>query len=184
MTDLTQRERRLIALAILIGLFAGLYLFLISPILTGFVERETERAALVSSYSRNERIIASMRHWRREAERQKQTMNRYALIATSRTEAIEMIREQIIHQFVKIGGEVRAFQEVEAPTGWVRARLDVKLDMPEIEQGLRNLQNQIPYAIVQSITVSGGSAAVATPSQNLDVKIEISAPYSNSKARQ
>jgi hypothetical protein len=181
-TELTLRERRLVAIGILVALVVGTCLLLIAPVARSFAVRDSERQSLLAQYAKNASNINNMRHWRREADRQSQTKNRYSVQAASRQEAVEILREQIIRQFVKIGGEVRNCQEIEAPAGWLRVRLAARLDIFKIERGIRTFQNQMPFAVVQTATVTGDRFATANPSQTLDIKLEISAPFSLSQS--
>jgi hypothetical protein len=183
MNSLTLRERRLVAIAILVAVITGIYLLVILPIAAGFTAREMERTRLLASYERNQRVIGEMRHWRRQAERQKQERAKFSVSAPTKGEAIEIFKEQIIHQFVKIGGEVKSVQEVEASAGWLQLRLDANLDLVKTSEGLRALQNSIPFAIVQTVSLSAEQPVADGQPRNLDVKIEIAAPYTSAQSQ-
>ncbi len=71
MTSLSDRERRLVAILILIALIALGWLAIVSPILSGFEARAAERERLTLVQASNERLIDNVARLRRTAEAQR-----------------------------------------------------------------------------------------------------------------
>ena len=84
MTNLSDRERRLVAILILIALIALGWLAVAAPILSGFETRAAERERLALVQASNQRLIDNVAQLRRQAEAQRADRARFHLIAPSR----------------------------------------------------------------------------------------------------
>lgn len=70
MRTLSPRERKLIAVLILVAAVALVLAGVIGPIVSGFSERAARRDALIQTFHANEQRIASLGALQAEAERQ------------------------------------------------------------------------------------------------------------------
>ena len=59
MTMLNARERRVLAVGLLLALIAGIWLALVAPVLAGFRDRAHRREELLAQYKANQRLLAS-----------------------------------------------------------------------------------------------------------------------------
>ena len=81
MSGLSDRERRLIAVLILVALIAFGWLAVLSPIISGFETRAAERERLALVQASNQRLIDNIARLRRQAEAQKADSARFHIIA-------------------------------------------------------------------------------------------------------
>ncbi|HEY5237225.1 MAG TPA: hypothetical protein VIJ62_02500 [Rhizomicrobium sp.] len=83
MRQLSEREAKLVAIGILVAVIAITWVGIISPIMDGFLERSEERTALLDTYARNQRVLAGIPVWRVQADAQKETEAKFAILAPS-----------------------------------------------------------------------------------------------------
>ncbi len=77
------RERRLVALLILVSLIAVLWFAIVAPIAAGFSTRAQQREQLNLSYLHNQRTIASVPRLRRQAEDARRNIEAYVIGAAN-----------------------------------------------------------------------------------------------------
>jgi hypothetical protein len=183
MNTLTARERKIVAIGILVGLIALIWFALISPIASSFAERSAERERLSARFAGNERLIASIPRLRNRIE------NRAADFKNFRTEGedfaavTEALKERLGGQIAASGGELRAMQEVSDEPGWVRAWVEARMTLPQLIGTLEKIQNQPPYLAVNSLTISADRALQSGKLDLMDIRIEASSPASAPKPR-
>lgn len=189
MTALSDRERRLIAILVLIAMIAVGWLAILSPILSGFETRAAERERLALVQASNARLMDNIARLRRQAETQRAGQARFHLIAPTPAAAAEALKEQVSTLVGTAGGEVRALQDLEAAEGRVELRLEARLGEAQLIRLLERLQNAEPLLIVRSLSLSAPSAVSAAAgtasgpasgpaTRNLDVRIDVAASYS------
>jgi hypothetical protein len=185
MRALTQRERRLVALAILIGLIAAVWLAVVSPILSGFSARAEERRELLARYERNQRTIGAISAYRARADAQRRAAPRYAFVAATPLLATDLLRDRVSRTVGQVGGRLNAVEDLQAtaPPGWIRVRADLQLTLEQLVQLLRRLQNEEPYLIVEYTSASANEAYKTRRLSPMDVRLEISARHQPSRAR-
>ena len=121
MKPLSPRERKLVAVALLLGVIALIWIALLQPVLDGFTERAEQRAELADRYAQNERLIGRIGQLRRVAEQQRSQSAAYALAAPDSGQAAELLKERLAATLDKSGGELRGTEAVETRAGWARA---------------------------------------------------------------
>lgn len=173
------RERRLLALAILIGLIGLVWLLVAAPILGGFAARQDERQSLLLAYARNERAVASISTFRAQVDVQRRTVGRFAIVAPSPLLATDLLRERITRTVSQSGGRLTAAQDLQgtAPAGWVRVRADMKLTLEQFAQVASRLQNEEPYLIIDYTSISANEALQTRRLSPMDIRLEISARH-------
>jgi general secretion pathway protein M len=176
MRTLSARERRLVAILLLIALLALVQLAVIGPIVSGFTSRAERREALLLTYQRNARIIANIPRLRRQAERQRATVGRVTLPAGAAEPGGEMLKERLQHAVEGVGGEFRGAEDVTAPAGWVRASVGTRLTASQLNKLLASLENSQPYLIINSLLVTADEALIAKGPSQLDVQLEATIP--------
>jgi type II secretory pathway component PulM len=182
MTSLSDRERRLIAILILIAVIALGWLAIIAPILSGFEARAAERERLALVQASNQRLIDNVVRLRRLAEAQKADMARFHVLAATPEAAAEQLKERVSALIGTAEGEVRAMQDVEAEVGRIALRIEARVDAGQLVRLLERLQNSEPLMVVSALSVSApavSSAETSAPSsRKLDVRLDLAASYS------
>lgn len=183
MRALSERERRLVALLLLIALLAGAYYALVAPILDGFASRAEKRAHLSLRAQHNQRTIAALPHLGRQAAQQRAAAADYEIEASSPEAGREWLQERLRHAVVTAGGEYQDGADGEGRTGWVHARARARLTLPQLVAVLTSLQAEPPWLIVESLAVTANDALAGGPSLTMDVDIEAAIPVRIAAAR-
>jgi hypothetical protein len=183
MNPLSMRERRLVAILILVALITLGWLLILSPILSGFEARAAERERLALVQASNQRLIDNVALLRRQAEVQRADMARFHLIAPTPEAASEQLKERVSALFGEAGGEVRALQDVEAAEGRIALRIEARLAEAQLPRLLERLQNAEPLLVVRTLSVSapgavGADTSAPSSSRNLDVRLDVTASHS------
>lgn len=182
MTNLSDRERRLVAILILIALITLVWLAIVSPILAGFESRAAERERLALVQASNQRLIDNVALLRRQAEMQKADMARFHVIAPTPEAASEQLKDRVSALIGEADGEVRALQDVEAESGRIALRIEVRLGEAQLPRLLERLQNAEPLLVLRTLSVSAPGSLGADPSapssRNLDIRLDVTASHS------
>jgi general secretion pathway protein M len=177
MRALQSRERKLVALGILVALAAATWLVIIDPLAGGFIARAGERDTLQTAYLRNQRILAALPVWRREAEQQKRTDGQFSVTAPTDALAAELLKTRVDKTVSEEGGSVKAIQNVDAdvPRGFIRVRANLDLTFSQLYHVLGRLEKEEPYVVVDYISVAANHAYELGQVQPLDVSVEVTA---------
>ena len=174
---LTPRERKLIAVLILVAALALVLNFVIGPVVSGFEARAARRAALIQTFHANEQRIASIGALQAEAERQTGEMRQRFIAAPDAAEASEALRERIEGAAQDLGGDIKASESIPAEDGWARAAMDVRMSHAQLAGLLARLNTLKPALAVDAVTVIADDALTNAKSDLLDVRLEASAPF-------
>jgi type II secretory pathway component PulM len=181
MTGLSDRERRLIALLILVAVIAVGWLAVLSPIIGGFQARAAERERLALVEASNQRLIDNIAHLRRQAEAQKADSARFHIIAATPEAAAEALKDRLSALLSAGGGEVRAMQDIEAGEGRVELRIEARVGEGQLFPLLERLRNADPLLIVTALSIAAPGAdpaAQSSQTRQLDVRIDVAASHS------
>jgi hypothetical protein len=181
MSALTLRERRLVAVAILVGLVALVWLAIIAPIVEGFAAREAKRAELLRLQAQNERTIARIPALRRAAEALQRQQAGLIMPAPNGDAAGELLRERLGAAIETVGGELRASESGAGKAGWTRAVATGLLTPDQLVAVLDRLLRERPMLVIDAVTAIADRALVTGKPDAMDVRIEASAPYSNAR---
>lgn len=181
MSNLSERERRLVAILILVALITLGWIAVVSPILSGFEARAAERERLALVQASNQRLIDNVGILRRQTEAQRAEMARFHLIADTPEAASEQLKDRISTLIAEADGEVRALQDTEATEGRIALRIEARVDDTELPRLLQRLQNAEPLLVVRTLSVSAssapGAAIPAISSRKLDIRLDVSASH-------
>lgn len=177
MKPLTVRERRLVAIGILVAVLALAWLGVVQPIVAGFGARAERREALIAQYGQNERLIGRIGRLRRAAEESRALRRDYAIDAPSAEQAGERLKERLEASLAKAGGELRATESAEAPAGWVRAGASAVVTNDQLVKWLAALANEPPYLAMESLTISADRALNSNHLDLMDVQVEAAIPF-------
>lgn len=183
MKTLSRRERRLIALALLAATAALAWLALVRPIASGFAERQARREQLAADHARNQRLVASIPQLRRMAERRRAVGRLHAIAAPDAEQGAELLRERLEASVDATGAQLRGSETVEAPAGWVRARVSAAMPESALLQWLARLSSTPPYLSLESLTIGTAPGGARSPSEQLDVTLEATLPLAHTNAR-
>ena len=184
MRPLSARERRLVAIGILLAALALVYFVVIGPFIGGFIDRADQKKTLAQTYERNQRAMALIPMWRKAAETQRRGAQRFVLSANSEQLAIEALKEKIARIAIDEGYQVTAMQDLQtdAPTGEARVRADLQLSLPQLTDSLKRLETEGPY-VVEYLSVSADRALATGRSSRLVVRLEVGAPWRAARSR-
>lgn len=177
MKPLTARERRLVAVGLLVALVALAWLGVVQPILAGFDTRAERRDSLILQYGQNERLIARIPALRRAAEQSRDMRREFAVDAANAEQASERLKERLEAALAKAGGELRATESAEAPAGWVRAGASATVSNDQLVRWLAALRNEPPYLAMESLTISADRALNSNHLDLMDVQVEAAIPF-------
>lgn len=185
MRPLAARERRLVAVALLIGAVAAAWLGLISPLIGGFKARAERREQLLTRYRNDQRLLAAIPVLRAEASAQRKSGSVYRITAPSESQAVEALKRRLASTLSEAGGTVSAVQQVQAdvPAGWVSVRADAQIDLTQLDASIRRLQNEPPYVVVEYASIGADRALQSGHSAPLDVRLQVSALFHPAPAR-
>lgn len=183
MRPTSPRERRLVALLILVAFAALLWFAIVAPVAAGFSARTEQREELNLRYLHNQRTIASVPRLRRQAEEARQNIEAYVINAANAEAGREVLKERAQRIVERSGGEIRGMGDAEGEAGWARATIAARMTLPQLVSTLDQLQNTPPWLIVESLSVEATDALVTGQSSSMDVQIEIAIPFRAAAAR-
>jgi hypothetical protein len=177
------RERRLVALLILVAVVALAWLLLVAPLIAGFGERAQRREALALHYAHNLRTIGAIPRLRRQAEKQREATRAYVLPAADVEAGRELVKARLRQAVEANGGEYREGADAEGRPGWARASASARLTLPQLVAVLTRVRGDAPYLVTEALTVAADEAVVTGRATTLDVTIDASAPLRAPAAR-
>ena len=185
MRPLNPRERRLLAVGLLLGAMAVVWLGIIAPLVGGFFDRAAERRQLLATYQRNQRIMASIPVWRAGAAEQRRGAPRFAIIAPSEQLAVENLKERLLRLANDEGFTVTAMQDLQAgaPNGKVRVRADLQLSLTQLYESLRRLETEGSYVVVEYLSISADRALQTGRLSPMAVRLEVTAAWRAPRAK-
>lgn len=176
MAGLSLRERRLVAVGLLVAALALAWLLVAAPLIDGFAARAAARDELLLRYARNARIIAQLPSVRRAAEQQRRTQSRFILVAPTPIAAADSLKERLAATVGASGGALRSVEDLAGTTpGQMRVRLDARLSPRQLSTVLTRLETEAPLLLFDSLTVSADQAFATSRAGPMDVRLEITA---------
>ncbi len=174
--QLSARERRLVAVLLLVAATALAWRGVIAPVIDGFAARGAERERLQARFAANTRLVASIPRLRRLAEVQQADAARFRIAMRDPVAAAELLKERLSAAVEGAGGETTATEDVEGEAGWVQAWVQARVTQRQLVRVLAELRNTTPYLVVASLAVSadrtGQPEARTAADRPLEVRIE------------
>ena len=185
MRPLTARERRLLALGLLVLAIGLVWLVVIGPFVGGFVDRAHERRELWATHQRNDRLIGSLPALRTLAEAQRRLAPRFEMAAPSEAAASEAFKDRLRRVATDEGFVVRGIEDLptDLPPEVVKVRADFTLTLTQLHETLRRLQSEDAYVVVDYISVSADRSLAAGRLAPLDVRLELSTAWRPTRGR-
>jgi general secretion pathway protein M len=185
MNPLTPRERRILALGLLVMALALVWLAVIQPLAGGFIDRARQRQDLAGAYHRNARLIASLPALRAQAEAQRALAPRFAILAPSAPAATQAFMDRLRHLAADEGIAVKGMEDLQAdaPAGAVKLRADLTLTLTQLYELIRRLQSEDAYVAIDYLSVSADRSFAAGRLNPLDVRLELSAAWQTPRGR-
>ena len=183
MRPLADRERKLVALLILIALLAFGYLLVLGPILTGLSDRGSRREMLSLQYAANQRAVATIPRLLRQARKQRADLDGLVIEAPTISAGSALLQEQLQRTVESLGGELREVGDASGDDGLVRAKGVARLTLDQLARLLTALQNQTPHVTTESLTISADRALISGHLEPMDVSLEISIPLARPAAK-
>ena len=175
----TPRERRLIAVGILVLVIAVAWLAIARPLIDGFVDRAAERRRLTHLQQVDARLIASLPALQAAADAQRAASPRFALAAASESAASDALKARLRSLAAAEGFTLSAVEDLEAdaPAGEVRLRADMTLTLTQLYETVRRLQSEDAYVVVDYVSVTADRSLAAGRLAPLDVRLELAADW-------
>jgi len=185
MRPMTPRERRLLAIGVLIAGVALLWLAGIQPLVSGFIDRAAQRDELRNTYRRNQRLAAALPAWRVAAERQRRDSARFLIAAAAEPLAVEALRERIQKLASDEGFPITGIEDLQgdAAPGIVRIRADFTLTLTQLCETLRRLENEGAYVAVDYLSIAANDGTAGGRLGSLAVRLELSAAWGPARGR-
>jgi type II secretory pathway component PulM len=179
MRALTVRERRIVAFGVLAGLVGLVWLAVVAPVLEGFHARMERRREALERHERDQRLLASLPALRGALAEQKRTSRAFQITAPSRGLAIEALKQRLTSSLVQEGAAVGPAEEARAETaaGWISVRADATLTQAQLNAGLKRIENEAPYVVVDYVSINAEQAARTGQPGPLAVRLQISAVH-------
>lgn len=174
---LTRRESKLVAVGILVALLAAIWLGAVQPIIHGFQSRSQERTRLIAEQERDERLIAASPLWQARRAALMSDALAYALPVRDTASAGQAATELVSNTIARTGGEVRDLHEQAGSDGLARVHADLRLNLTQLSMCIKLLEDQKPFAIVESLSIAADPAASAGRPATLDVGIDLAVPF-------
>ena len=185
MRPLQPRERRFLAVGLLVAALGLVWLAIVSPLVGGFFTRADERRELIATYQRNQRVMAQVRVWRALANEQRMNTSRFVIAAPTQQLAAEALKSRLAKLAAAEGFTITALSDLaaDAPAGKVRLRADLQLTLSQLYESLRRLETEGSYVVVEYLAVSADRALATGRSSLLAVRLEVTAAYRPVRAR-
>lgn len=178
MRALAPRERKLVAVGILALLVAILWGGTVSPIVEGFSARAEQRLVLKAAYERNSRLINAIPVLRRQAERQGESLRNFVVAIPNPVLARAALRDRLRRDVTAMGGEITASQDMPSPPGTVRAWVQARMTLEQLERLLVRIDDTPPYLVTEALRISADRALETGHLDILDIRLEASIPHS------
>ena len=179
-----QRERRLLAILILLAVVALLYFIAVQPIMRGFSARSAQRVITTLHYQRNERVIASIPKLRRALEAQEPERRKFVLAVRDQSSAQDYLQERLRTVLAATGSDLSGAETIETLAGYAATSGSARLSYPQLLHTVQRLQEDQPYVLLDGITIVANQALVSGQLDTMDVKIDLSIPFSPASAPQ
>lgn len=179
MRPLGARERRLLALGILIAGVGLVWLALIGPVVGGFAARAAQRDQLQMAYRRNLRVIGALKTWRSAAEAQRASASRFAIAAPSEQVALAALKERVERLVAQEGASLNSIQDLQgdATPHTVKVRADMQATLSGLCDALVRLQGDGVYVAVDHIWITADQAVLTGKAAPMAVRLELTADY-------
>ena len=177
MSGLSPRERRLIAIAILVGVLATIWLGLVSPILSGFTARKQQRIEAAETLRRNARLIASFGVVRSQLVDYRRSGSAWAVQAASLPAATELARARVTRAVADSGGALEALRDQPGRPDLIQLQADTRIDLNGLQALARRLENDSPRAAVSMLSVAAPDTPGGQHVSPLQVRLDVSFSY-------
>lgn len=176
MRPISSRERRLIAVLLLLAALVLAHLLVVAPIVDGFQSRAERKEMLTRQFQANQRLADSIPRLRGWAEQQRAALRDFILPAPDPAAASAMLQERLQDGIEAVGGELRAIEEVTSESGLVRVRGSARVTLDQLTALLARLQTRPPYLNIESLSITADQALISGRLEPLDVTFETSVP--------
>jgi len=177
MMGLSLRERRLLALAILVAVVASVWLAGVVPILNGFAARQEARDAAIDTLRQNVRAIAAYKETRLKLADLRRMAPSWAVLAASPPAATEQARARVSRAVADSGGVLEALRDQPGRSDLIQLQGDARIDLIGLQTLLRHLEDDHPAGVVSALIVAAPDATTAQHASSLQVRFDVSFSY-------
>ena len=177
MSGLTERERKLVALGLLVLALALAWLSVAAPLIQGFQDRSAKREALVDTLRGDARLLRLFPASRRAAAAEAREAGDFAWPTGDAAVARSAAEAKLATAVGSAGGVLRSIRNQPASPGELRLRVEAALTLPALVGLLRQLQDSRPYAVVDALSVTTADPAASHPLPTLEVRVDVDYAY-------
>ncbi len=177
MMNLSLRERRLLALAILVAVVALVWLAAVVPILNGFAARQDARETAVETLREDGRAVAAYQDIRLKLADLRRTAPAWAVVAASAPAATEQARARVNRAVADSGGVLEALRDQPGRPDLIQLQGDARIDLIGLQALLRHLEADHPAGVVSALVVAAPDATMAQHAPSLQVRFDVSFSY-------
>ncbi len=189
MRQLSRRESRILAVALLLASVSLADVVLVQPVFDGFSARAQARQVLLARHAANDRLIAAIPRLGREAALRDRQLASYALSAPDAATAADNLRDRLEAATTAVGGDFHGGEDLPGSGGAsganriVATRVILRLSAGQLTQFLARVQNTRPFIIINALAVRADDTLVTGKATTLDVNLEAAIAYRPARAR-
>jgi hypothetical protein len=177
MMDMSLRERRLLALAILVAVVAFIWLAAVVPILNGFAARQDAREAAVATLRQNARAIPAYHDTQLKLAALRRAAPAWAVLAASPPTATELARARVSRDVADSGGVLEALRDQPGRPDLIQLQGDARIDLIGLQVLLRHLEEDHPAGVINALIVAAPDATAGQHASALQVRFDVSFSY-------
>ena len=173
MMGISEREQRLVALAVLVGFVTVVWLGLLAPLLSGFDNRQVQRARAQVELSRSARLLVQGPQLRTALKTEEQAVSAAAFKESSKVAAFDAARDRLISDAQANDLRLTALHNLSSPPSEVRLDADVHGDLGQIASFIQRLENATPFASIDQLVINSVEAPPGDPEPPLEARIVV-----------
>lgn len=173
MMGISEREQRLLAIAVLLGFITAAWLAIISPLIGGFETRQAQRASAEGELSRSARMFSQAPQLRSALTAERQAVTGAAFKEPSQIAALAAARDRLITDAQSEGLRLTTLHNLPSTPSSVRLDADVHGDLGQITSFIQRLENATPFASIDQLVINSVEVPAGEPAPPLEARIVI-----------
>ena len=173
MNALSDREQKLVAVALLMAVLAAIWLGAVSPWINGFEARRERRVTALTQLAQNARLIAGGPALRAALAVRRRSAADVAFVAPSTAVGVDFARRRVLDAAQAASLHLSSLHSVAGPTQTLRLDAEVHGDVTQLTRFIQILENGSPCASVDEIVINAANPEQSAPSALLEAHLAI-----------
>lgn len=173
MNALSDREQKLVAIALLMTLLTVIWMGAVSPWIGGFEARRERRATALTQLAQNARLIAGGPALRTALALRKRSAADAAFVAPSTAIGIDLARRRVLDAAEAANVQLSSLHSVAGSAQTLRLDAEVHGDLTRLTRFIQDLENATPCASIDEIVVNAANPDQPTTSALLEAHLAI-----------